>query len=114
MSQIIGQNKGGVRKPPSQMNDVVPLDEEEVEGQEAAGQEQPNGHEMLDYQRLVTQDRLNTLIQRISVSLQANTPLVMCVNDIDALSFALTALDCVDLDTLLDMVNQPQEEEPEG
>jgi hypothetical protein len=82
----------------------------EYEGEPQTKVQEPDGYTFTEYQCRLVKVWFEGLIQRTSGALAANTGLIMCPKDIDALSFAFIALDCVDIPSLHNRLNIPPKE----
>jgi hypothetical protein len=115
-SKAKGTLKVGIRKEAVRVSEQEQEREEEEieEGYEEDPQakvQEPDGHAITKYQCQVAKVWFEGLLQRTSGALAANTGLIMCPKDIDALSFAFIALDCVDIPTLHERLNISAKEE---
>ena len=106
MVQRVGQNRGGVqpKKSGGVMADTISPTGEDLEG--GSPVEGPNGHDMIEYQRAVTADWVEGLMQRVNCALASNTPLTVCPRDLGAMNIVMLALSCVDVDEMLARVEQ--------
>ena len=87
------------------MADSIPdVGDEEVVGE-------PDGHDAIEYRRMITHEWIDGLMQRISCALDSNTPLTVCPRDYEVLNFVMLALNCVDIDGVLELIERSKAEQ---
>ena len=65
------------------------------------------------YQREITIEWVDGLMQRIQQSLISSTPLIMCEKDLDALDFLVLAASCAEPKTIVDKISEMKKEAEE-
>ena len=66
------------------------------------------------YQRAITVEWVDGLMQRIQQSLISSTPLIMCEKDVDALDFLVLAASCAEPKTIVERISEMTKEGEEN
>lgn len=90
------------------------MDEKKEKKEDTEESEPKINEDSVAYQREITIEWVDGLMQRIQQSLISSTPLIMCEKDVDALDFLVLAASCAEPKTIVGRISEMNEEGEEN